>query len=101
MKGVLIIIDGVADEHCAILMGKTPLEIAKTPNLDWFSESVSTCSSDDLVQVLLECTSNGARRCGASSAQAVFGKVDESIWVQLARGPHGNLRRGELADQDR
>lgn len=45
MKGVLIIIDGVADEHCAILGGKTPLEIAKTPNLDWFSErgSVDYC----------------------------------------------------------
>ena len=29
-----MIIDGVADESCRILGGKTPLEAAKTPNLD-------------------------------------------------------------------
>src|SRR3989338_3046670 len=34
MKGVFVIIDGVADESCRILGGKTPLEAAKTPNLD-------------------------------------------------------------------
>lgn len=34
MKGVFIIIDGVADEPSNSLGGKTPLEFAKTPNLD-------------------------------------------------------------------
>lgn len=34
MKGVLVILDGVADEPCEALGGKTPLEVAKTPNLD-------------------------------------------------------------------
>ena len=32
-----MILDGVADEPCNILAGKTPLEYAKTPNLDYFS----------------------------------------------------------------
>ena len=34
MKGVFIILDGVADEPCSQLENKTPLEVAKTPNLD-------------------------------------------------------------------
>ncbi len=34
MKGVFVILDGVADEPCSILENKTPLEAAKTPNLD-------------------------------------------------------------------
>ena len=34
MKGVFVILDGVADEPCNALNGKTPLEAAKTPNLD-------------------------------------------------------------------
>ena len=34
MKGVFVIIDGVADEPSSALNGKTPLEAAKTPNLD-------------------------------------------------------------------
>lgn len=34
MKGVFVILDGVADESCSVLNGKTPLEAAETPNLD-------------------------------------------------------------------
>lgn len=34
MKGVFIILDGVADEPCQSLGERTPLEQAKTPNLD-------------------------------------------------------------------
>ncbi len=34
MKGVFVIIDGVADEPCSSLNGRTPLEFAKTPYLD-------------------------------------------------------------------
>ncbi len=37
MKGVFVIMDGVADEPNSALKGKTPLEVAKTPNLDWFA----------------------------------------------------------------
>src|SRR3989344_4305361 len=34
MKGIFVILDGVADEPSSALGGKTPLEVAKTPNLD-------------------------------------------------------------------
>ena len=34
MKGMFVVLDGVADNSCSVLNGKTPLEFAKTPNLD-------------------------------------------------------------------
>jgi 2,3-bisphosphoglycerate-independent phosphoglycerate mutase len=34
MKGIFVILDGVADLPCSVLGGKTPLEVAKTDNLD-------------------------------------------------------------------
>ncbi len=37
MKGIFVILDGVADEPCSIFNGKTPLEFASTPNLDYFA----------------------------------------------------------------
>tara|TARA_Y100000034_G_C6899441_1_gene415427 strand:+ start:1711 stop:2958 length:1248 start_codon:yes stop_codon:yes gene_type:complete len=37
MKGIFIVLDGVADEACSSLNGRTPLEAAKTPNLDSFA----------------------------------------------------------------
>jgi 2,3-bisphosphoglycerate-independent phosphoglycerate mutase len=37
MKGVFVVLDGVADEGCYALGQKTPLEVAKTENLDWFT----------------------------------------------------------------
>jgi 2,3-bisphosphoglycerate-independent phosphoglycerate mutase len=38
MKGVFVIMDGVADEPCSALGDRTPLEAAKTPNLDEISK---------------------------------------------------------------
>ncbi len=37
MKGILVIIDGIADLPCRQLDGKTPLEAAETPNLDFLA----------------------------------------------------------------
>jgi len=34
MKGVFVVLDGIGDEPCSALSEKTPLEYAKTPNLD-------------------------------------------------------------------
>ena len=39
MKYFLIVPDGAADEPLAELDGKTPLEVARTPNLDKLAES--------------------------------------------------------------
>ncbi len=39
MKGIVVILDGVADEPCSTLGDKTPLEFAKTENLDHFSSN--------------------------------------------------------------
>ncbi len=38
-KIVLIIIDGLGDRPISALKNKTPLEAAKTPNLDWLAEN--------------------------------------------------------------
>ena len=38
MKGVFVILDGAADEPNETLGGKTPLEAAKTPNLDFIAK---------------------------------------------------------------
>lgn len=37
MKGIFVVIDGVADEPSDVLGGKTPLDAAKTPNLDFIA----------------------------------------------------------------
>jgi len=37
MKGVFVVLDGVADEPLQVLGQKTPLEAAKTPNLDFLA----------------------------------------------------------------
>lgn len=39
MKGILVVLDGVCDRPCPELRGKTPLEFANTPNLDFFISS--------------------------------------------------------------
>jgi len=39
MKYILILADGMADEPLLQLGGKTPLEYAKTPNMDWMAKN--------------------------------------------------------------
>lgn len=39
MKLLLVICDGLGDRPIAELKGKTPLEFAKTPNLNWFAKN--------------------------------------------------------------
>ncbi|MBS3090722.1 2,3-bisphosphoglycerate-independent phosphoglycerate mutase [Candidatus Pacearchaeota archaeon] len=38
MKTVLVVLDGASDRACRELQGKTPLEAASTPNLDFFAK---------------------------------------------------------------
>jgi len=37
MKGILVILDGIGDLPCKQLDGKTPLEAAEMPNLDFLA----------------------------------------------------------------
>ncbi len=39
MRCVFVVLDGVGDRACKELGGKTPLEAASTPNLDWFASN--------------------------------------------------------------
>lgn len=64
MKGIFVVLDGVADQTCSKLKDKTPLEYAKTPNLDFFAskseiyncfpiaEGIAPQSSSGLVSLL-------------------------------------------------
>lgn len=47
MKGVFVVIDGVADESLSVLGGKSPLAAARTPNLDKLSgmSSLHLCNT--------------------------------------------------------
>ena len=42
MKKILVILDGLGDLPCKELNGKTPLEDAKTPNLDFLATNGKT-----------------------------------------------------------
>ncbi len=48
MACLLVILDGAADRPVSLLQHKTPLEIARTPNLDWIAKKGRSC----LVNVL-------------------------------------------------
>ncbi len=37
MKGILVVVDGMADLPCSILNGQTPLEAANMPNLNFLA----------------------------------------------------------------
>ena len=38
MKYVIVLADGMADEPIAKLGEKTPMEVAKTPTMDWLAQ---------------------------------------------------------------
>jgi len=109
MKGVFVIIDGVADEKCKILSDKTPLEVAKTPNLDELArksmiehcypigEGIAPESSGAVVS-LLGYDPNFAPR-GPLEAQGVgikFKKGDLVLRTNFAT--IDNLQEGNLID---
>ena len=59
MKGVFVILDGVADEPCTVLKNKTPLESARTPNLDFFANSAAIDHCFPIAQGIAPQSSSG------------------------------------------
>ena len=91
MKGVFIIIDGIGDLPNKALKGKTPLEAAKTPNLDFFASHGKlglmypvkpkfTPASDEAIVSIF----------GNKLISAARGQLE-------AKGSDLNLTRGDLA----
>jgi len=91
MKGVLVILDGVGDLPNKLLDGKTPLEAANTPNLDFFA------TRGELGYMYP--VKPGIAPESDEAIVSIFGNdVVSSTRGQLeARGAGINLTRGDLA----
>lgn len=91
MKGVLVILDGAADEACSTLGMKTPLEAAKTPNLDFLAEKSKIDYCYPVKQgVAPESSSAMVSLLGYNSNFAPRGMLE-------AQGKKIKLTRGDLA----
>src|SRR3989344_5206803 len=90
MKGVFVILDGVSDEPCSVLGDKTPLEFAKTPNLDYFA----SLGSLDYCYPIAE----GVAPQSSSGIASLFGADfrDFSRGVLEAVGAGVSLKNGDL-----
>lgn len=91
MKGVFVILDGVADEPTHVLGDKTPLEKANTPNLDFFASRGAVG----------HCYPLGVGKIPESSSAIVslFGQnpIDCPRGSLEALGAGVDLKRGDLA----
>jgi 2,3-bisphosphoglycerate-independent phosphoglycerate mutase len=59
MKGVFVILDGVADDTSSKLNDKTPLDYAKTPNLDLFAHRADIFNCFPIAQGIAPQSSSG------------------------------------------
>ncbi len=91
MKGILVILDGIGDLPHSLLDGKTPLEAAYTPNLDYLS------SRGELGQMFS--VKEGFVPQSDEAIVSIFGnKLMASSRGQLeASGAGLELKRGDLA----
>lgn len=95
MKIIFIIIDGLGDRPIPALGNKTPLEAAKTPNLDWLAKN-GRCG---LINPF--CFSWQGYPHSDTAHLALFGYNPEIYY--LGRGPYEatgigfNLKKGDLA----
>src|SRR3989344_7607845 len=91
MKKILVILDGAADLGVDVFGGRTPLEAAETPNLDYFAENGKMgymySISEDVVpgsdNALLSIFGNDSRL----SKRGIFEAVGAGI----------NIKRGDMA----
>jgi 2,3-bisphosphoglycerate-independent phosphoglycerate mutase len=91
MKGILVIIDGMGDLPNRILGGKTPLEIANTPNLDFLATRGELGRMDTVKPGFIP---------GSDEAiVSIFGNdlMDNSRGVFEALGSGIKLTRGDLS----
>ncbi|MGV8142392.1 MAG: alkaline phosphatase family protein [Candidatus Pacearchaeota archaeon] len=88
MNGVFVILDGVADEPCNVLNGKTPLERADTPNLDYFSHAGMVGKCFPIAEGVAPQSSSGIVSLFGGDYKAVSRGVLETIGagVKLAEG---------------
>lgn len=85
---MLVILDGASDLPVKVFGGKTPLEIAETPNLDWFTkngklgymypinENITPGSDDSLISLF----GNNPRQCRRGIYEAI------GLGIKLKRG---------------
>lgn len=91
MKKILIILDGVADLQHSALGGKTPLEVAETPNLDFFASNGKMGYMYPVAEGVVPESDN--------SLLSIFGNNPKlsKRGVLEAVGAGFELRRGDLA----
>ncbi|MEM4230458.1 MAG: alkaline phosphatase family protein [Candidatus Pacearchaeota archaeon] len=91
MKGVLILIDGLGDLPCKELGGKTPLEAAKKPNLNYFAKH----GKQGYMYTIKEKITPGSDEAVIS---ILGNKIETSYrgWLE-AIGSGINLKRGDVA----
>ncbi len=91
MKGILVILDGIGDRPNKLLNGKTPLESAETPNLDFLATRG--------VLGWMYPVKPGFAPSSESGIVSIFG----NDWINVPRGPLSaigaglKLTRGDLA----
>ncbi len=91
LKGILVIIDGLGDLPCNLLGGKTPLEAAKTANLDFFATRGE-------LGYMYPVKPNFIPESDEAILSIFRNNISSSVRGQLeARGIGLNLTRGDLA----
>ncbi|MEK6893241.1 MAG: alkaline phosphatase family protein [Nanoarchaeota archaeon] len=88
MKGVLIILDGCADEPCYALGDKTPLEAAKTPNLDVIAAKSKIDNCYTVKRGIIPNSLNGTLSLlGYSASEVARGAIEAlGLGVKLKNG---------------
>ncbi len=90
MRGIVIILDGVGDRKCQLLGNKTPLEAAKTPNLDWLAKRSELGTHEHKIEGIPH---------SDEATLAIFGNKPEGIkrGIIEAVGAEIKIREGDLA----
>lgn len=91
MKGIFVVLDGVPDSPHDKLNGKTPLEYAKTPNLDFFASNSELYNCFPIAEGVAPQSSSGL----ISLLGADFRNYSRGVLEAIGAGV--NLNDGDLA----